>query len=84
MTSNNKLNKSDIKNSTYHYFDDIININDFGYKTIGHIGYKTPNGVKALCIIFNKINGYTESNNESKYLTYIPINKNKNMLIKYK
>ena len=34
MTSNKKLREIDIKNRRYHYFDDIININDHGSKSI--------------------------------------------------
>ena len=32
--SNNKLTEVDIKICTYHYFDDIININDLDSKII--------------------------------------------------
>ena len=34
MTSNKKLREIDIKNCTYHYFDDIINFNDIKYKIV--------------------------------------------------
>ena len=34
MTSNKNLREIDIKNCTYHYFDDIINFNDIDPKSI--------------------------------------------------
>ena len=36
-----------------------------------------------MYIIFNKINGYIEDNNGSKYLTLISTDENKSMLKKY-
>ena len=47
------------------------------------IGYETFEVVKPLHIIFNKINGYIEDNNGSKYLTLISTDENKSMLKKY-
>ena len=47
------------------------------------IGYETFEVVKPLYIIFNKINGYIEDNNGSKYLTLISTDENKSMLKKY-
>ena len=41
------------------------------------IGYETSDGLKPLYIIFNKLNGYIEDNNGSKYLTLIPFDENK-------
>ena len=47
------------------------------------IGYETFEVVKPLYIIFNKINGYIEDSNGSKYLTLISTDENKGMLKKY-
>ena len=47
------------------------------------IEYETFEVVKPLHIIFNKINGYIEDNNGSKYLTLISTDENKSMLKKY-
>ena len=34
MTDDDKLRKIDIKDCTYYYFDDIVNINNLDLKTI--------------------------------------------------
>ena len=83
-----------IRNRKYFYFDDMtivdnfysqnIKVNKKSYKSIliFYIRYKTPNGVKPLNIIFNKINGYIEDNNGRKYPTLTTIDENKDMLKK--
>ena len=50
--------------------------------------FKDPKYVKIysvnpLYLIFNKVNGYFEENNENKYLTLLPTNKNKEKIKKY-
>ena len=39
---------------------------------IYYVGYVTPNSVKLLYLIINKINGYIEESNGNKYLTLLP------------
>ena len=58
-----RVNDIDIKNRTFYFFDDMININIFGmnniktneksYKNIliYHIGYVTPNTIKSLYLL---------------------------------
>ena len=70
MNSNNKLEKSDVKNHAFCYFDDIINIidldldnillNEKSYENIliYDVVYKTPYGTKPLRVIFDKVYGY--------------------------
>ena len=72
---NNKLKQVDIKNYTYYYFDDIINIKDFNldnksYKdmVIYDGAYKTPYGAKPLHSIFDKVDGYIRKNDATNYL----------------
>ena len=84
MTKNNEYKEVNTKNYTY-YFDNIINMNDFNPKNIKadaksykdilifYTGQETLNGVKPLYITFNKINGYIEDDNGSRYLTFIPV-----------
>ena len=92
----NKIKYIDIKNYTYYFFDDIINIKNFdlnnikidekSYKTvlIYYIGYVMikdskyiKNSVNPLYFIFNKVNGYFEKINGSKYLALFYPNESK-------
>ena len=45
-----------------------------------YIRYKASKGVKPLYIIRNKINGYIEGNNRSKYLKLVHMDQNKYLL----
>ena len=81
VTSKNKRRETGIKIGTYYvsFFDNIINIKNIDPKNIKYVvksykntliyytEYVTPSSVKILYIIFNKINGNIEKNNESKY-----------------
>ena len=64
MIGNNKTQASDIKNRTYYYFNNIVNINGFNFKNINldkkHLRIflftklNTKNQVvKNLCILFH-------------------------------
>ena len=55
-----------------------IDIYNIKYITIKDLDYKNP-----LYLIFNKINGYTEENNENKYLIFASTVKGKIVLTKY-
>ena len=82
-----------IKNHTYYFFNDIINAKNFdpnnikidekilvyytGYVTIKDSKYVKNNSVNSFNLIFNKMNGYFEEINKSKYLTLVPTNLNK-------
>ena len=94
----------DLKNHTYYFFDDIINIKNFdlnnvkidkkSYKNIliyynGYLTAKDSKYLKSTCVnplylIFNKVNGYFEETNESKYLMLVPLNESKEKIEKYK
>ena len=91
----NSAKESDVKNWTYNFFDDIINIRNLdlnkikidekSYKNIliYCVGYMTPNSVKPLWLIINKINGYIEESNRNKYLALARVDKSKDTLKKY-
>ena len=51
--------------------------------TIKDSKYVKINSVNPLHIVFNKVNGYFEEINGSKYLTLVPTNKNKEKIKKY-
>ena len=53
------------------------------YRTIKDLKYIEINSVNPLYLIFNKMNGYFEENNENKYLTLVPLNENKEIIQKY-
>ena len=79
----------DIKNRKYYFLDGMINIKHFNpnkikidersYKNIliYYIGYVTPNRVKSLYLVINKINGYFEESNGNKYSALVPTDKSK-------
>ena len=75
--NNNKLKEIGIKNHTYFYFDDIINIKNLDILSDGKsyentliddVAYKTPHGAKNLHIIFNKTDKYVRKYDGTKYL----------------
>ena len=80
MDSNDELKEIDNKNCVCYYFDDIINIEDFNLDNIltdekSHenilvysISYKILIDTKALCIRFNKIDGFIRVYNGTRYL----------------
>ena len=55
----------------------------FLFTTFDPFVYATINSVNPLYIIISEINECIEGNNESKYLTLVPTNENKNTLEKY-
>ena len=70
MASNDKLKEIDIKNHTYCYFDNIVNVKYFVFDKdlldkrsyenylIHDVAYKTLYGAKYLRIILDKVDGY--------------------------
>ena len=90
----NEVKYLNIKNHTYCFFDDIINIKNFDpnnikideksykniyiyyieYVTIKDSKYVKINSVNHVYLILNKMNGYFEEINKSKYLTLVPTN----------
>ena len=96
---NNKFKDIDIKNRTYWFFNDIINIEDFdlnnrkmdenscegiyfyyaGYG--GNKEYIKKYSLNPLYLFFRKVNEYFEKINKSNYLTLIPTNESKIIII---
>ena len=91
----NSVKEIDIKNCTYYFLDDLINIKyldpnkikidikSFKNLLIYDTGYVTANSVKPLYLIVNEINGYIEESNGKKYLTLVHPDESKNALKKY-
>ena len=80
----NNVKDIDIKNHTYYFFSDIINIKNFdsnntkiGEKSQKDLRYVRIYSVNPLYLIFNKENGYFEEIIRNKYLTLVPTNENK-------
>lgn len=83
-TEINSTRETNIKNRTFYVSDYMINIKNFdpnNIKTdeksckanlIYYIDYLTPKNLKNLGLIINKVNGYIEECNASKYLTLVP------------
>ena len=73
-----------IKNHTYYFFHDIINVKDFDPDNT-YLQYwicdnqKRPKHLqcKSLYLIFGNVNGYFEEIDENKYLMLVPTNKSK-------
>ena len=70
MDKNEEFKEVSIKNRVCYYFDDIIEIKDFDFDNISFeeksyeniliykISYKPFIGVKPLCIMFEKVDGF--------------------------
>ena len=90
----NSIREIDIKNRTYYIFNDRIIIKSIDPSTIRivensykniliyHISYATPNSVKPLCFIINKVNGYIDKYNGNRYLVLLDTDKDKDILKK--
>ena len=70
-----KFNPNNIKIDKQSYKNIVIYYN--GYVTIKDFKYVKINCVNPLCFIFNKVNGYFEEINKSKYLTLVPTDDSK-------
>ena len=87
-----------IKNRTYYFFNDMINIKNFdsgkkscknidiyyiGYITIKDTDYVNIHNANPLYFIIDKADGRIEESNGNKYLTLVSNDKNKEILKKY-
>ena len=72
--NNIKIVKKSYKNILIYYIR---------YVTIKNSKYVKINSVTPLYLIFNKVNGYFEKINKSKYLTLVPTNESKEIIKKY-
>ena len=90
-----KIRQISIKNRTYYFYNDQIDLKDFeakllkidkkGYVTIQNIDdYDNINSVNPLYLIINEMIGHFEEKNENKYLVLNEIDENKEFLNKYK
>ena len=94
----NKLTDIGINNHTYYFFDESFDLKNIkideksykdihiyyiGYVTINYLKYIKTNSVNPVHVIFDKVNGYFEKINGSKYLMLVPTNDNKEKIEKY-
>ena len=73
-SSNIKIDEESYKNILIYYI---------GYVTIKDSKYIKINSVNPLYLIFNKVNGYFEEINGSKYLMLVPTNESKEIIKKF-
>ena len=85
MRSTKKIN---IEDYPYYFFSDMINIKNFDTNllNIDKLSFKTDDSViynitintdnkNSFYLIFNKVDGYIEENNEEKYLIFASTDK---------
>ena len=72
--NNIKIDEKSYKNILIYYI---------GYVTVKYLKYVNINSVNYLYLIINKMKGYFEEINKSKYLTLVPSNENKEKIKKY-
>ena len=85
MRSTKKIN---IEDYPYYFFSDMINIKNFdtnllnidklSFKTVDSVIYNitiNTDNKNSFYLIFNKVDGYIEENNEDKYLIFASTDK---------
>ena len=92
-----QVKEINIKNRTYYFFRDMVNIKNFhsnllkidkrrykdvdicyiGYITVKDSNYVKSSSVNPLYLMIDKVNGYIEEKNGSKYLVFGSADKNK-------
>ena len=84
------IKEINIKNRTYYFFNDTINIKNFDLnqiktdqKSYNNLSYVRISSVDPLYLIIDKVDRYIEENNENKYLTLVSTDKSKGTLKKY-
>ena len=84
------IKEINIKNRTYYFFNDTINIKNFDLnqiktdqKSYNNLSYVRISSVDPLYLIIDKVDRYIEENNENKYLTLVSTDKSKDTLKKY-
>ena len=84
------IKEINIKNRTYYFFNDTINIKKFDLnqiktdqKSYNNLSYVRISSVDPLYLIIDKVDRYIEENNENKYLTLVSTDKSKGTLKKY-
>ena len=78
------IKEIDIKNRTYYFFDDTINIKFFDSNQIKidkksnkNLSYVKISSVDPLYLIIDKVDRYIQGNNENKYETLVSTDKSK-------
>ena len=78
------IKEIDIKNRTYYFFDDTINIKFFDSNQIKidkksnkNLSYVKISSVDPLYLIIDKADRYIQGNNENKYVTLVSTDKSK-------
>ena len=78
------IKEIDIKNRTYYFFDDTINIKFFDSNQIKidkksnkSLSYVKISSVDPLYLIIDKVDRYIQGNNENKYVTLVSTDKSK-------
>ena len=95
-----KIRQINIKNRTYYFYNDQINLKDFdaSFLKIDKKDYKDNdiyyrqkiancnniNSANPLYLMINEMIGHFEEKNENKYLVLDDVNENKEVLKKYK
>ena len=84
------IKEINIKNRTYYFFNDTINMKNFDLnqiktdqKSYNNLSYVRISSVDPLYLIIDKVDRYIEENNENKYLTLVSTDKSKGTLKKY-
>ena len=75
ITNIKKFNPNNIKIDNKLYKEILIYY--IGYVMIKDLKYVNIISVNPLCLIFNRVNGYSEEINGNKYLTIVPTNESK-------
>ena len=78
------IKEINIKNRTYYFFNDTINIKNFDLnqikidqKSYKNLSYVKISSVDPLYLIIDKVDRYIQGNNENKYVTLVSTDKSK-------
>ena len=78
------IKEINIKNRTYYFFNDTINIKNFDLnqiktdqKSYNNLSYVRISSVDPLYLIIDKVDRYIQGNNENKYVTLVSTDKSK-------
>ena len=73
-----------MKNRTYYFFNDIINIEEFNSNLLKKFDdYESIYSLNPLHLIIGKVDGHIEEKNENKYLVFDSTDENRKVLEKY-
>ena len=85
-----EVKQINIKNQTYYFYNDIINLTNFesnllkiDKKSYKNIGDQSIYSVNPLYLQVNHANGYIDEKNNNKYLIFNSTDESKELLKKY-